>query len=112
MINNISSNNANSAAVSVAAGQRPPPITRTELPAETPRPVPASESVRTQGSADRVSISQQGRRLAAGGGEGGNTEAGQTERPRNDNTAVQESRGRGASGAEQYRAVLRAVGIS
>jgi hypothetical protein len=118
-VNDISGGNAQLASV---LAQRPAALVRTEIPAETQRPVSAAEGARSQNNTDRITISQQGRALAEGGsrngnnGNGGgqqnNTEAVQAEQRRNEQQTGQASRGRFSSGAEQYRAVLRTVGTA
>lgn len=115
-VNDISGGNAQLASV---LAQRPVAQVRTEIPAETQRPVAAAGGARTQNNTDRITISQQGRALAEGGsrnsnggGQQNNTEAVQAEQRRNEQQTGQASRGRFSSGAEQYRAVLRTVGTA
>lgn len=117
-VNDISGGNAQLASV---LAQRPVAQVRTEIPAETQRPVPATEDTRAQNNADRITISQQGRALAEGsrnsnngngGGQRNNADVAQAEQRRNEQQAGQVSRGRFSSGAEQYRAVLRTVGTA
>lgn len=114
-VNDISGGNAQLASV---LAQRPPAQVRTETPAETQRPVTAADDTRAQNNTDRITISQQGRALAEGNrgngndGNGNNTESVQAEQRRNEQQTGQASRGRFSSGAEQYRAVLRAVGTA